>query len=321
MSPMLGGLRLRLVPTLALLLAFAASGCRAPWGSRGDALVLAGSFEANDVRVGSLVGGRVDSVFAHEGDSVRVGDRLLSLDPSLIDAQIAEQRGLVAAARAKYDLVRRGPRKEEIAKAKVEYENAESERKRFEALLKDGMVAPQQYESAEALAASRRETYQALVNGSRPEDIASARASLDGAEGRLRYLLQEREESVIVAPIRGFVQTLDLRPGDLVAARQPVAVLLEEGPLTVRVYVPEPRLGLVRVGQAVDLRVDTYPKRVFPGRVVEISSRAEYMPRNVQTLEQRNDQVFGVKIETDPAPELKSGMAATATIRTAEPAR
>jgi len=318
---MLDLFRRRLVAPLVLLTAFASSGCRAPWGSRGDALILAGSFEANDVRVGSLVGGRVDSVFAHEGDSVRVGDRLLTLDPSLTDAQIAQQMGLVAAARAQYDLVRRGPRKEDIAKAKVEYENAESDRKRLEPLVKQGMVPQQQYDTAEALAASLHETYKALVSGSRPEDIAAARASLEGADGQLRYLIQQRKECVIVAPLRGVVQTFDLRPGDLVAARQPVAIILESGSLTVRVYVPEPRLGLVRVGQKVDLRVDTYPKRAFPGRVVSISSQAEYMPRNVQTLEQRNDQVFGVKIETDPAPELKSGMAVTATIRTAEPGR
>jgi HlyD family secretion protein len=250
---------------------------------------------------------------------VRVGDRLLTLDPSLTDAQIAEQRGLVAAARAKYDLVRRGPRKEDLAKAKVEYDSADSERKRLEPLLAQGLTSRQEYEKAVALAASLRATYQALVNGSRPEDIAAARASLQGAEGRLAFLMQERKESIIEAPLDGFVQTLDLRPGDLVAPRQPVAVLLESGPLTVRVYVPEPRLGLVRVGQPVELRVDTYPKRVFAGRVVEISAQAEYMPRNVQTMEQRNDQVFAVKIETDSAPELKSGMAATATIRTAEP--
>ena len=304
-----------------LLTSLAVAGCRAPWGSGDGELVLAGSFEANDARVGSLVGGRVDSIFAQEGDSVRAGDRLLTLDPSLTDAQIAEQRGLVAAARAQYDLVRRGPRKEEISKAKVEYENAESDRKRLETLLKGGLASQQQYDTAAALAASLHETYQALASGSRPEDIAAARASLDGAEGRLRYLLQQREETVIVAPFRGVVQTFDLRPGDLVAAHQPVAVLLETGPLTVRVYVPEPRLGLVRVGQAVELRVDTYPNRVFPGRVVAVSSKAEYMPRNVQTLEQRNDQVFSVKIETDPAPELKPGMAATATLRTAEPGR
>ena len=296
-----------------------AGGCRPFWAADPHALILSGSFEANDVHIGSLLGGRVDSVFAQEGDSVHVGDRILTLDGALTDAEIAEQRGAVAAAAAKYDLARRGPRREDIAKAKAEYENAETDRKRLQSLLAQTMVSQADYDKAATQATSLRETYEALVRGTRPEDIAAARAGLDGAQGRLRYLQQERKEMMLVAPVRGVVQTMDLRPGDLVAARQPVAVILEAGPVKVRVYVPEPKLGLVRVGQRVDLRVDTFPNRVFPGRVVEVSSRAEYMPRNVQTREQRNDQVFGVKIHADPAPELKPGMAVTATLRTEPP--
>ena len=307
--------------SLALLLIASLGGCRLPWIGASDQLQLSGSLEANDIRVGSLLGGRVDSVFVEEGDSVRVGDRLVTLDASLTEAEIAEQRGRVSEARSKLALTRRGPRKEEIAKAKVEWEQSESDRRRLEALVKLDAAAPQEYESAASLAASRHETYLALARGSRPEEIAAARAAVDQVEGRLRYLERQRKESVITAPVRGVVQTLDLRPGDLVAARQAVAVVLEAGPATVRVYVPEPQLGAIRVGQSVELRVDTYPSRVFPGRIVEISSKAEYMPRNVQTREQRNDQVFGVKIEAASAPELKAGMAVTATIPLAEGAR
>ena len=90
----------------------------------------------------------------------------------------------------------------------------------------------------------------------------------------------------------------------------PVAKMLEPSQLWVRVYVPEPQLGRVRVGQGAALTVDTYPKREFPGKVVEIRTQSEYTPRNVQTLDQRMDQVFGVKVEIAPAPELKPGMAA-----------
>ena len=314
---------MRRTPLLLALLLLATLGarCAVPWDGANGQLVLAGSLEANDVRVGSLLGGRVDSVFAHEGDSVQVGDRLVSFDASLTEAQIAEQQGRVTEARSRLQLARRGPRREEIARAKVEYENAESDRRRLETLLREGVVAPQQYDGAAALAASRRETFLALERGTRPEEIAASRAMMEQTEGRLRYLERERKESVVIATVTGIVQTLDLRPGDLVGPRQPAAVLLEAGPATVRVYVPEPRLGAVRLGQLVDLRVDPYPDRVFPGRIVEISSRAEYMPRNVQTREQRNDQVFGVKIEAPPAPELKPGMAVTATLRTAEGGR
>lgn len=314
---------MRRTPLLLALLLLATLGarCAVPWGGANGPLVLAGSLEANDVRVGSLLGGRVDSVFAHEGDSVQVGDRLVRFDASLTEAQIAEQQGRVSEARSRLQLARRGPRREEIARAKIEYENAASDHRRLETLLRDSVVAPQQVENAAALAASRRETFLALERGTRPEEIAAARATVEQTEGRLRYLERERKESVVIATVTGIVQTLDLRPGDLVGPRQPVAVLLEAGPATVRVYVPEPRLGAIRLGQMVDLRVDAYPGRVFTGQIVEISSRAEYMPRNVQTREQRNDQVFGVKIEAPPAPELKPGMAVTATLRTAEGGR
>ena len=74
--------------------------------------------------------------------------------------------------------------------------------------------------------------------------------------------------------------------------------------------MPEPKLGLVRVGQRAAVTVDTFRDREFPGRVVEIRDRAEYTPRNIQTVDQRSDQVFGVKVAVDSTPELKPGMAA-----------
>jgi HlyD family secretion protein len=73
----------------------------------------------------------------------------------------------------------------------------------------------------------------------------------------------------------------------------------------------------VRSGQKAAVSVDTFPKREFPGKVVEIRTQSEYTPRNVQTLDQRMDQVFGVKVAIDPAPELRPGMAAT--VRLEEP--
>lgn len=132
-------------------------------------------------------------------------------------------------------------------------------------------------------------------------------------EGRLEGLLRQREEAVVRASLDGVVQALDLRPGDLVAPGEGLASLLETGELRARVFVPQTRLGLVRPGQAVLLEVDSHPGRPFPGRVLEVSSRAEYTPRNVQTLEQRAEQAFAVVIAAGPAPELKAGMAVLAT--------
>jgi len=277
---------------------------------RPDPLLLSGTIEARDADVGSLVGGRVLHVDVDEGAQVEPGQVLVVLEPDLIDLQIHEQEAMVAAARAAHDRVVRGPRSEQVSRARVDYENAERERRRLEALVGDGVIGQQQYDDASARAAAAFETLRELERGSRREDLEEARANMERETGRLLYLKRQREELTVRSPAAGLVESLDLRPGDIVQAGQPVARILEPDQLWVRVFVPEPLLGLVRVGQAAGISIDTYPGRRFPGQVVEIRPRGEFVPRNIQTLDQRADQVFGVKVSVQPAPELKAGMAA-----------
>lgn len=300
----------RALVLLAVLLA--AGGAFWAWslGRREQPLVLAGTIEARDARVGSLVGGRVLAVRVEEGSSVKRGQPLVELEPGFLDAQIRSQRGRVDAARADLAKALAGPRREDVARARAEAENAERNRRRLEALLRDGVIGQQQYDAAATSARLARETLLQNERGSRPEDIQAARAALAAAEGQLAYLERQREDLIVRAPADGIIQTLDLRPGDLVGAGQPVTTLLEPDQIWVRVYVPEPKLGLVRVGQRAHITVDTFPGRQFPGRVVEIRQQGEYTPRNVQTLDQRMDQVFGVKVSIDPTPDLRPGMAA-----------
>jgi len=277
-------------------------------------LVLSGTVEARDVEVGSLTGGRVVSVPVAEGASVRRGQPVVVLETDLVDLQLTQQAARVDQARANLLKAQRGPRSEEVARARAEAENAEKERRRQKSLLDQGIVGQQQYDVAATAARTSLETLRENERGSRPEDIAAARAALALEEGQLAYLRRQKQESVVVAPADGVIESIDLRPGDLVAANQPVARILEPAQVWIRVYVPEPMLGRVRVGQRAAVSVDTFPHREFPGRVVEIRTQAEYTPRNVQTLDQRMDQVFGVKVAIDPAPELKPGMAAMVRI-------
>lgn len=278
--------------------------------AREKPFLLSGSIESRDAEVGSLLGGRVLKVHAEEGDHVAAGATLVTLETDLIEIQIREQRARLDEARALQARTRSGPRREDVARARADWENAERERGRYEALLDQGVIGQQQYDTAATRAKTAQEAYRELSRGSRSEDIAAAAAAVEREEGRLAYLMRQREEAVVRAPAAGIVEALDLRPGDLVAANQPVARILEPDQLWVRVYVPEPALGLVRVGQKAAITVDSFPKREFAGKIVEIRDRAEYTPRNVQTLDQRMDQVFGVKIEIGKAPELKPGMAA-----------
>ena len=299
---------------LGILFALVGAGAIAYWAfglrNREEPLVLSGSIEARDAEVGSLVGGRVAAVHAEEGATVRKGDPLVTFETDLGALQIREQRARVAEMRAGLARVTAGPRREETARARAGAENAERERRRLKALFDQGVIGRQQYEDAATRARVAQEAYRELQRGSRAEDLDAARAALDREEQRLAFLLRQSEEAVVRAPADGVVESLDLRPGDLVAANRPVARVLEPGQLWARVWVPEPSLGLVRVGQRVAITVDSFPGREFPGRIVEIRQQGEYTPRNIQTRKQRMDQVFGAKVAIDPAPELKPGMAA-----------
>jgi multidrug resistance efflux pump len=288
-------------------------------GKREKPFLLSGAIEARDVEVGSLVGGRVAKVRVDEGAPVSAGDPIVTFETTFLDAQIQEQEARVAAARAGLTKTQRGPRAEEVARARADAANAEAERARLKALLDKGVIGQQDYDTAATKARMTAETLLELERGSRPEDVAAAEAGLASETARLAYLKRQRDESVVKAPAAGRIESMDLRPGDIVGPNQPVARILEPSQLWVRVYVPEPQLARVRVGQKASLTVDTYPNRTFPGHVVEIRTQAEYTPRNVQTLEQRMDQVFGVKVAIDPTPELKPGMAATVRLDSGTP--
>ncbi|HEX5759672.1 MAG TPA: efflux RND transporter periplasmic adaptor subunit [Thermoanaerobaculia bacterium] len=301
----------RRLAVAVVLLAVAAGGL---WlwraARRPQGLVLSGSLEARTVEVGSLVGGRVLEVYVEEGDRVAAGQPLVRFDADLRDLEVAEQQARIEEARAALARTERGPRGEAVRRAEIEWRAAETDRRRFQALWRQGVVPRRELDAATVREATARETLREAERGGREEDVAAARAALRREETRLALLERQRQETLVAAPAAGVVETLDLRPGDLVPANRPVASLLEAGQLWVRVYVPEPQLGRVRVGQRVAVSVDSFPERRFRGRVVEIRDRAEYTPRNVQTLEQRAEQVFGVKVEVEPAPELKAGMAA-----------
>jgi len=279
-----------------------------------------GTIEARQIRVGPLVGGRVSDVLVEEGDSVVAGQVLVRLSGSLFEPQVKEQEARVEETRAALDRVVTGPRREEINRARIAWERAEKDRARIEGLLGQNLASKKEYDDASAAAASAKESYEELQRGSRSEDERIARSRLQEAEYRLAYLQEQLAETNIESPARGLVEALDLRPGDIVAANTPVALILEPEQLWVRFYVPETSLGRVQVGQKANCRIDTFPDRDFPGHVSDIREYAEYTPRNVQTRDLREDQVFAVKCVLESAPELKPGMAATVILEEADPA-
>jgi HlyD family secretion protein len=95
----------------------------------------------------------------------------------------------------------------------------------------------------------------------------------------------------------------------------PLLTLADLSSLTLVVYVPEPDINLVSVGQQVKVKVDAFPDETFTGQVSFINDEAEFTPKNVQTKEERANTVFAVKIKLeDEVQQLKPGMPADAIL-------
>src|SRR5260370_1134263 len=177
------------------------------------------------------------------------------------------------------------------------------------ASLQQSRAPPEELASAEAHYQQAQATLEKLERGNRREDVEAAKAALSYDEARFR----ERE---VVAPADAIVEVLDVRPGDLVAPNTPVATLLEQDQINIPIYIPETEIGHVKIGQKAEVRVDSFPNKVFDGEVEQINQQAEFLPRNVQTREERVHQAFGVKIRiNDPAGRVIAGMAADVKLK------
>ena len=262
--------------------------------------------------------------------------------------EIAEARGAAEQAKAEYEQRLNGYRKEDIAAAQADLERADADEirthldfQRYDALAKKDLVSKQQRDTAEAswkmavaLQANLQHKLDELRRGYRPEEIASAQArylqtkatlekyergnrieDIENANAALAYqdaLFRERQ---VLAPADASIEVLDVRPGDLIAPNTPIATLLESDQIYVRIYIPETQIGRVHLGQKAQIRVDSYPHQVFDGAVEQINQQAEFLPRNVQTVEERVHQVFGVKVRIDDSSHrVRAGMAADVTL-------
>jgi multidrug resistance efflux pump len=178
----------------------------------------------------------------------------------------------------------------------------------------DELVAGQRPEDkaqAAARAAEATASAKLVEAGARVEDIKAAQAQVDAATARVQELDVAIGELVIRAPAAARVEALDLRPGDILAPNAPAATLLEDGQLYVRIYVPETEIGRVQVGETVPIAVDSFPGTQFAGKVEHIDVVGEYSPRNLQTADERADQVFAMRVGLVEGKDvLRAGMAA-----------
>ncbi|MEO6923581.1 MAG: efflux RND transporter periplasmic adaptor subunit, partial [Bryocella sp.] len=235
------------------------------------------------------------------------------------EADLAASQANAAEAAANYsrlkplvehDVISRQQFDQVTAQRNATAQQVESLRQKL-ALLKAGTrpevlrQADQRYQ--QALAANTL-----MHRGFRHEDIQAGQAKLAEAQARVEEIKASLREANLTAPANGVIEVVSVRTGDLVPPGQIVVSMLEDSQLWVKVYVPETDLSRLRIGQTANVTIDADSGHTLTGHIQAIASEAQFLPRNVQTRDDRQHLLFGVKIALDNANGiLKSGMSAT----------
>jgi len=309
---------------LAALAMLAIAGCSR---SNGD-IRGSGTIELDEVDVSSLVGGRVTGVLVSEGDSVALGDTLVVLAQGEVTAGVRQQEAEAQRARELARDQALGPRVEERRASKADLDTAEAaltlaerELARIRALYDKQLLPQSDLDRAQTQrdqAAARRDgaaqRYRMLETGYRKTIVDAARNAAEAARAGLQSARSKARELTLTAPISGIVLLKNVEQGEVVGPAVPILTLGDPSKLWMRAYIAAPLLPRVHLGDKVLVHV-LGDNRSYPGRVVEIATRAEFTPRAALTEEERANIVFGVKVAIDPQNgNLKPGMPADARI-------
>jgi len=248
---------------------------------------VSGTIEVDEVHVGPRSGGRVDKIFAQEGDKLSPGQTIVELDA----AELKARRELAAAQ------INSAIPDAEAQNAQLEFMRDDALRQQD--LLKRNVVSPSDAQRTASVARAQEKIVEAAKMR-----VVQARAQLADIDAQLA-------EMQVKAPTDSILEVLSVKVGDVLAPNREVATLILPQHLWVRVFVPEPWLGLIKVGDPVHLRVDSFPGKDFDGTVEQVNRQAEFTPRNVQTVEDRIRQVYGVKVRLpNNEDKLRAGMSA-----------
>jgi len=307
-----------------------------------DRARVSGQVEATAVQVAAEVGGRVIALPINEGDHVQAGDIVARLDTRDIELALKRANAERQQAAAQLDLLLAGSRPEDIGQASAQAASAQADTRaveaeliaaekdleRFEALLTSNSgsqkqrddallrrdVARQRVQGARDREQAAREALARLRAGARPQEVRAARAHVSVTDAQVAALQKNVDDAIVRSPVAGIVTEKLTELGQMVAPRVPLMVVTDLDRAWADVFVDEPDMPRIRLGQPATLFTDAGGTGLT-GTVTFISPKAEFTPRNVQTAEERSKLVYRVKVSVDNRQGiLKEGMPVEAEI-------
>jgi HlyD family secretion protein len=255
-------------------------------------LQLSGTVEVTEVEISPELSAKIVALHHWEGDQVKEGDPLLDLDRSDLETRLRQAEAARRAAAAQVSL------------ARAKMENSQRDYNRNLQLYQAKVISASNYDAMKTAYDVAKNTYDASQN------------QYKGAQSQVENLQVQLQKTHICSPITGMVLERSVEAGEVIF---PGIVAMTIGDIRnpwVRVYIGEPDIGKVRIGQKAIVVTDAYPKRQFSGTLRYISSEAEFTPKNVQTFEERIKLVYEAKVYlSNEEGILKPGMPADVTLR------
>ncbi len=300
-----------------------------------------GRLEATEFDVAPRSGGRVLNVLVKEGEDVKAGQVLATMDTQSLDADWRRAQAQVMQARNARDTVQAllAQREQSVQTAQAVVSQRQAEQalatkqwQRTRELVNKGFLAPQKLDEASAqlqsvkaalsAAMSQVAEAKAAVLATQSQKV-EAESAIESAAAALARVDADRADSNLKAPKDGRVQVISARAGEVLGGGGRVLSLVDIKDVYMTFFLPETAAGRVALGSEARLVLDAAPQFVVPAKVSYVASVAQFTPKTVETTAERQKMVFKVRAQVDPAlleryrAQVKTGMPGMAYVNTA----
>lgn len=298
--------------------------------SENDEITATGTIEVTRADIMPKTNGYLTNLELKSGDKVEAGQVVATISRPDLYAQVLRDEAALERAKAQLNDLMEGPRKQEkteiaanLAAAKSVYEKTSLDYQRYLALYNKGAISEQQLDAARS---ARDVAYNQVValeqrlnlsdEGTRRGVIEAQRLEVERSQAILDASKILLKDTVLVSPISGLILSKNYENGEYVNPGTAIYTIGDMNDCWVKIYVPSTMLGRIRLGQGAQIKIDSFPERVFDGVIKEISQNAEFTPRQSITKNERANLVFAVKVKVNNSEGiLKPGMPADVVIK------
>ncbi len=300
------------------------------WHREEAGISATGTIEVTQVDVAPKVNGYLSALTIEPGDAVQNGKVIAKVFRADLESQLLRDEAALEKAQVQLDDLQKGSRQAELQAAAANVESAKAvlrknraDFERLNSLYQQGAVSQQELDNirsaldvaANAVQAAESQ-YHLAREGYRPDAIAAQQKEVERNRAVLEISRAALADTTLTSPLSGVVLSKNYQNGEYVNVGAAVVTIGDLNDCWVKIYLSSTQLGLVKLGQKTQVRIDSYPNRAFSGTIKEISEKAEFTPRQSITQQERANLVFAVKVKLDNAAGiLKPGMPADVVLQ------